>query len=109
MPLDKKKLQKAIEASLDKAYKNYVNGDEEALSPAVVADDVVDMMHSEIETKLEKLIDVNLKLVQSISAGLSAITPPGQGAAGAAVFNSQINKSVADMQKMLIDLKKYRG
>ena len=109
MPLDKKKLRDNIEETLKKNYENYKDGDEDAIDPSAVTDEIVAHVHNEIENKLADLIEVNIQLAQAVSTGMSAITPPGNGAQGAAVFNARFQRSLAELQSLLADINRYKG
>lgn len=109
MPLNKDKLQKAVESALEEQKAKYDDGDTEAITPEALTDSIVDHMHGEIEAKLKELIKINIKLLQTLPQAFGAVTPAAGGAPGASIISSQMSSDIASLNKLLTDINRYSG
>lgn len=109
MALNKEKLKSAVETALENQKKAYDEGDNQALTPEAITDAVVDQVHDEVEVKLEELIKLNIKLINTMNQAFGAVAPPpALGAPAVSIVSSQLSPELTKLNKMLVDIKSYQ-
>lgn len=108
MPLNAKKLKNTIKSNLDKATSDYSSDNTDTIDIDLIVDPIIEELHNEIEKKLQDILSILTSLNTAIASGMTAIVPPGTGAAGTTAYGTQMTDALLKLAELQTDLKKYQ-